>query len=243
LFSKIAAPIQANQVLAAISAVFTWAVKQEIVVHNPVKGVERHNTTSRERVLSDAELPAFWSAFDKAGLPGVALQVLLLTGQRPGEVNHMRYEHIADGWWTMPGAPDAATGWPGTKNAQTHRVWLPAKAQAMIAALGSDASGFVFGQVLPLDAVMRDVCKELGAPRCTPHDLRRTHGTTITKLGFGRDGMNRIQNHREGEIAGVYDRYQYAAENQRIMEAVATHLMQVIEGRAEDNVVHANFST
>jgi integrase len=84
LFSKIAAPIQANQVLAATSAVFTWAMKQEILVHNPVKGVERHNTTSRERVLSDAELPAFWHAFANAGLSGVALQVLLLTGQRPG---------------------------------------------------------------------------------------------------------------------------------------------------------------
>ena len=79
LFSKIAAPIQANQVLAATSAVFTWAMKQEILVHNPVKGVERHNTTSRERVLSDAELPAFWHAFANAGLSGVALQVLLLT--------------------------------------------------------------------------------------------------------------------------------------------------------------------
>jgi hypothetical protein len=89
---------------------------------------------------------------------------------------------------------------------------------------------------------MRDVCKELGVPRATPHDLRRTHGTTITKLGFGRDAMNRIQNHREGGIAGVYDRHQYATENQRIMEAVAVHLMQVIESREDDNVVVAKFS-
>ena len=141
----------------------------------------------------------------------------------------------------MPGAPDAATGWPGTKNAQPHRVWLPAKVQAIITTLGGDSSGFVFGQVLPLDATMRDICKELGVPRATPHDLRRTHGTTITKLGFGRDAMNRIQNHREGGIAGVYDRYQYATENMRIMEAVATHLMQVIEGRTDDNVIVAKF--
>jgi integrase len=217
------------------------AVKQEILINNPVRGVERHSTTSRERVLSDAELPQFWNAFTNAGLPGVALQVLLLIGQRPGEVSHMRLEHITAGWWTMPGAPDPATKWPGTKNAQTHRVYLPAQVQAMIGALGSATSGFVFGQVLPLDATMRDICRQLGASRCTPHDLRRTHGTTITKLGFGRDAMNRIQIHREGGIAGVYDRYQYATENQRIMEAVANHLMQVIEGREADNVVVAKF--
>jgi integrase len=242
LFGKIAAPIQANQVLAATSAIFTWAIRQELLLNNPCRGVERHATASRERVLSDAELPLFWHAFTNAGLPGVALQFLLLTGQRPGEVAHMRHEHLSDGWWELPGAPDAATKWPGTKNAQTHRVYLAAKVRDLIAKLGCDNSGFVFGKVWPLDLAMRDVCKELGVSRCTPHDLRRTHGTTITKLGFGRDAMNRIQNHREGGIAGVYDRYQYSEENKRIMEAVATHLMQVIEGRKEDNVVVAKFS-
>jgi hypothetical protein len=59
-------------------------------------------------------------------------------------------------------------------------------------------------------------------PRAVPHDLRRTHGTRITGLGFGRPAMNRIQNHREGGISSVYDRFEYAAENQKIMEAVAT---------------------
>jgi integrase len=242
MFGRIDAPIVANQVLAAASAIFTWATRQEILSNNPCRGVERHGTVSRERVLSDAELPAFWSAFTNAALAGVALQVLLLTGQRPGEVAHMRHEHLTNGWWELPGAPDPATKWPGTKNAQTHRVYLPAQMRDLIAKLGCDNSCFVFGKVWPLDLTMREVCQQLGAPRATPHDLRRTHGTTITKLGFGRPAMDRVQNHAEGGIGSVYDRYEYAAENQRIMEAVATHLMQVIEGRTDDNVVRAKFS-
>jgi hypothetical protein len=28
------------------------------------------------------------------------------------------------------------------------------------------------------------------------------------RLGFGRDAMNRVQNHREGGIADVYDRHE-----------------------------------
>jgi integrase len=242
LFGKIEAPIQANQVLAATSAIFTWAVRQEILANNPVRGVERHATVSRERVLSDAELALFWRGFESAGLPGVALQVLLLTGQRPGEVSRMRFEHITDGWWSMPGEPEAATGWLGTKNAQAHRVWLPAKVRDIIATLGGDI-GFVFGQVLPLSVTMAAICKKLEVPRCTPHDLRRTHGSTITKLGFGRDAMNRIQNHREGGIADVYDRHRYSDENKRIMEAVASHIMSLIMGRDDDNVVRAKFFT
>ena len=47
---------------------------------------------------------------------------------------------------------------------------------------------------------MQNICAKLGADRATPHDLRRTHGTMITGLGFGRDAMNRIQNHKEGGI-------------------------------------------
>ena len=82
----------------------------------------------------------------------------------------------------------------------------------------------------------------LGSNGLTPHDLRRTHGTTITALGFGREAMNRIQNHKEGGIASVYDRHQYADENKRIMEAVASRIMALVEGRAvESNVVTAQF--
>jgi hypothetical protein len=94
---RIAAPVLANQVLATASAIFSWAVKQEVVTVNPCRGIDRHQTTSRERVLADSELRLFWEAFDRAGLAGTALKLILLTGQRPGEVGHMRSEHIVDG--------------------------------------------------------------------------------------------------------------------------------------------------
>ena len=216
ILGKINGPVHANQVLASASAIFTWATRQEILTNNPCRGIERNATVSRERVLSDTEVPLFWQALSNAnaGVAGLALKVLLLTGQRPGEVARMRHEHIADGWWTMPGAPEAATKWKGTKNAQTHRIWLPQPVRDIIAELNTgDDGGFVFGQVWNLAAPMRDVCKRLEIPRATPHDLLRTHGTTVTALGFGRDAMNRIQNHREGGIASVYDRHQYADEN------------------------------
>ena len=105
----------------------------------------------------------------------------------------------------------------------------------ILAELGGEGDGFVFGSVLPLDCTMRDICQQLGVPRATPHDLRRTHGTTITGLGFGRDVMNRVQNHKEGGIASVYDRHQYAEENKRVMESVASRLMALAEGTATRN--------
>jgi hypothetical protein len=121
-------------------------------------------------------------------------------------------------------------------------VWLPQPVRDIIKELNyGDDSGSVFGQPL-LSAVMQNICKRLAVPRATPHDLRRTHGSTITKLGFGRDAMNRIQNHKEGGIASVYDRYQYSDENKRVMESTATHLLALAQGNAApSNVVRAKF--
>lgn len=241
-----AAPIVANQVLAAASAIFSWAIREEIggIKVNPCTNVERNATQSRERVLSDSEIPQFWAAFDNVGpTQSAALKMVALTGQRPGEVCHMRSEHIVDGWWEMPGAPVPKLDWPGTKNGQSHRVWLPKAAQAILAEL--DREGMVFagprGRAMKLTAPMRSICEALGVERATPHDLRRTHGTMITSLGFGRDAMNRVQNHRDGGIASVYDRHEYADENKRIMEAVAAKLATLIGG-APDNVIQAAFA-
>ena len=75
-------------------------------------------------MLSDAELVALWPKLD------AALKLILLTGQRPGEVAAMQREHIVDGWWQLPGKPQGE--WPGTKNARDHRIWLSEPAQALI---------------------------------------------------------------------------------------------------------------
>ena len=247
VMARIEAPILANQVLAATSAIFSWAVREEVLPANPCKLVPRNKTTSRERVLSDSELPRFWAACDDVGLiEGRALRMILLTGQRPGEIAHMRLEHIKDGWWEMPGAPVPELHWPGTKNGQSHRVWLPKAARDIIAELSEDATaGFIFPaarrgrSIWSLDTAMRTICAKLKIERATPHDLRRTHGSTITALGFGRDAMNRIQNHADGGIASVYDRYAYARETKRIMEAVAAEIVRLAEGRPGDTKVVA----
>jgi integrase len=192
-------PALANQVLAATSAIFTWAEREEILATNPCKQVKRNETRSRERVASESELSMVWKALGDS-VQGRALKALLLLGQRPGEVSCMRREHIKDGWWEMPGKPVPELKWPGTKNGESHRVWLPKPVRAII---DSDQTvGFVFSQrgrpVIGLDALMRSVSKQFNIEALRPHDLRRTHGTTITKLKFGREAMNRSKITRKG---------------------------------------------
>jgi integrase len=92
-----------------------------------------------------------------------------------------------------------------------------------------------------LDVTMRTICQKLEVEGVTPHDLRRTFSSKVTGLKFGRDAMNRVTNHKEGGIADVYDRHDYADENKRIMETVANHLMTLVEGRTEKRVVVGKF--
>jgi len=226
-------------VLAATSRVFGWAIANEVaaISANPCAGIERNPTKSRERILSEKEIPLFWNATDDVGLiRGRALRLILLTGQRPGEVRHMRREHIQDGWWTLPGEPDERLGWPGTKNSQAHRVWLTEPALAIIHELGDGDAGYVFGgsrggPIAGLDVAMRAINVAMGIEKpdkVTPHDLRRTHGTLVTSLGFTRDQMNRLQNHKEGGIASVYDRHSYSDELRSIQQAVAARLAELV---------------
>ena len=119
MMGGIEAPIVANQTLAAVSAIFSWALKEEILPANPCKLVQRNATRSRERVLSDTEVPVMWAAFGDAGLiVGSALKLILLLGQRPGEVAHMRHEHIKDGWWEIRASQCRASLGPALKTAR-----------------------------------------------------------------------------------------------------------------------------
>jgi integrase len=219
--ATIAAPVLANQVLAAASPIFSWAMRQEIITVNPCTGIEKHDTTSRERVLSDTELATFWPYLS------APLKMVLLSGQRPGEVAHLHQSHVVDErWWDMPGAPDPRTAWPGTKNAQSHRVWLSEPVTQLLPAVLAS-----FTEAGRMQRDMRAICTRLKVgEKVTPHDLRRTFCSKVTALGFGRDAMNRVTNHKKGGIADVYDRHRYQDENKRIMETVARHIVTIAEG-------------
>jgi integrase len=243
LIGKLSAdrPVTANAVKAAISAVFTFGVKEEVLAINPCKGVDDNETTDRDRTLSAAEVPIFWDACEILNpVLAAALKVVLLTGQRPGEVKNMRREHLKGHWWEMPGKPVPELGWPGTKNAGSHRVYLT---DEVLELLGDGNASFVFAKesgkaIDGIEGAMRKITEACKFdPKVTAHDLRRTMGTTITGRGHGREAMDRILNHREKSVGDIYDRYSYAREDELIMKDVCAHILRLVEGKAEGKVI------
>ena len=142
----------------------------------------------------------------------------------------MQAAHIVGGWWQMPGKPQG--DWPGTKNGRDHRVALSEPSLAADREPPRQARRRQISSQL-----LKNLVAELGIERATPHDLRRTCLTSITRLGFGRDAMDRIANHKTSSMTDVYDRHGYEAEDRQIMSAVARYVMGLVEAEQTSNVV------
>lgn len=128
-------PATANGCLAVIRQLFSYALYTDRVELNPALGIGGARLSSRERVLSDAELVKVWSAAsdpesikDLSMTPrmGCALMLAAVTLQRIGEVVSMDFSELdlrgistnskGTSSWTIPSNK--------TKNGRTHVVPL-----------------------------------------------------------------------------------------------------------------------
>jgi integrase len=109
--------VTANRMRASLSALFTWAMKEtDFAAANPVANTHKAgNETSRNRVLSDAEIKTIWSALDDGDYSAI-IRLLLLTGQRLNEIAGLRWSEIDFGRnrIVLPGER--------TKNGRAHHV-------------------------------------------------------------------------------------------------------------------------
>ncbi|RUT82669.1 MULTISPECIES: site-specific integrase [unclassified Mesorhizobium] len=227
-----------TNILAVVRKLFNWAVDSDYLVSSPVVGVKpRSKPVRRERVLSDVELKGLWRALFVAGLsPAVAdiLRLLMLTGQRSGEVaGMMRSEvDIAAASWVIPRER--------TKNGIEHAVPLSAPALAIIEAAilrtdkdEPDAPLFSrTGQPIESNAVAQATRLKLqfSNQQWSPHDIRRTVATGMAELGVAPHIVEALLNHVSGfraGVAGVYNRAKYEPEKRAAMTLWAEHLSRL----------------
>jgi integrase len=245
--------VTANRVLAHARKFFNWAVSRDILSAAPTTGVKPPVTEqSRDRVLNDDEIRWLWMACERAREPwGPLARVLLLTGQRLGEVAGMSDREIGDGVWRL--AKER------TKNRRAHDVPL---SQATLDLLSdktrvAGGAGLVFttngtspvqgyhkGLKRLAETMSEIAAEETGGaveiPHWTFHDLRRTAATGMARLGIPVRVTEAILNHVSGTgsgIVSVYQRHDYADEKRDALEAWARFVMALAEGDKQGNVV------
>jgi integrase len=220
-------------------AAFAWAVKRGMVQNNPFVDLPVFKASAkRERILNDDEISEIWRAAGAAPSPfGAIVRLLILTGQRRGEVAGMAWHEISEdlATWTM--------ACERTKNGVTHIVPLSTPARYLLNEALSDganqakrilvdlrtadtlalpgAMGTPFRNwsqaKRSLDTAITDVrAKAAAASGTAPaplvpwtlHDLRRTVATGLQRLGVRLEVTEAVLNHISGSRAGVAGVYQ-----------------------------------
>ena len=228
--------VMANRTAALLTQLFKFGIHRRIVSSNPVQLLFRPGGKEkpRQRSLSDDELRAFLvdpTACTRFERLAHVIQVLLLTGQRRGELALARWSHVdfASKTWTVPDE--------NSKNGRGHIVPLTDWAVKEFTALKNlaEKSRWVLPDSdpkKPLDPkqLTRGVAKcqerfqKRGIKAFTLHDLRRTCRTGLSRLKVEPHIAERVLNHAQDKIAGTYDLFEYLDEKRAALEKWATHL-------------------
>jgi len=234
----------ARNVFAAVRPLFAWAHDQGIIESNPIAGMKGPDPLkSRDRVLSDDEIAAFWRATERmGGVFAPIFRLALLLGQRREEIAGMRWEDELDldkATWTIPGER--------CKNGKPHSLDLSPQALAILRGLhvnriadcdfvfsttgATSVSGFSNAKER-LDVLMAE---EFGKP-VKPwrlHDLRRTAASGMAGLGFAPQVIERVLNHlsgTQGGLQGVYQRHEYRVERKAALLAWGSFIERLTSG-------------
>jgi integrase len=232
-------PGEANHALVIARLFFRWCVRppRRYIPHSPLEGVEIVPPKRRKRVLSKPELKAVWKAAGAQGYPhGVLVQLLLLTGQRRGEIANLRWPWInsQDRLITLP-------EWV-CKNSKEHVFpygQMTANLLESIPRLNSTPLLFPswVSDERPISgwSKFKDELDELikgeTVEHYTLHDLRRTYRTLHAEIGTPANIGERLINHVAAvttDVEIIYDRYNYLKEMQAAVENFDARFSQLI---------------
>jgi integrase len=255
LLEKVAekAPVASNRTFAVIRKFFNWLTERDVGHQSPTKELKKITPESpRERVISDDEIAALWSATAQGGPLATLVRILLLTGQRRNEVAGIRWSEIKDidgpdPVWIIPAVR--------TKNGKEHAVPLTSSVIALIRSVPrieradlilttngrtpvSGFSRFKAGLDAKMVAELKRIAKERGEnpENATDqgwrlHDLRRTAASGMARLGEPVETVEKVLNHTSGTFAGivgVYQRHDFAKEKRRALEKWAAEVERIV---------------
>jgi integrase len=237
-------PSVANRTLTSVRKLFNWALQRGIIDTSSVVQIEKPaEERRRERILSSHEIRAVWAAAGTLGYPyRQFFRLALVLGQRRDEVAGMKWAEINAGErvWTLAG--------DRTKGCRAHVVPLPTLAVEILGEVPRGLGEWVFTTLgarpisgysaakVRLDLIVAKAQTEVGEPDLEPwriHDLRRTVGTGLGKLGTPRFIIARVLNHADRTVTGIYDRYEYLEEKRKALGEWGEYLESLVRRPAE----------
>lgn len=234
-----------NREVGVVRAFLQWCVNADILESNPAAGMAKASPENkRTRVLSDKEIRVIWLAAESEAFPfGDIVRLLLLTGQRRGEVAGALWPEfdLKGRQWLLPAER--------SKNGLPHLIPLSDPTLAILKGMPRFASGdFVFGLggrngfsgFSKGKRRLGETITELNdgeLPDWDIHDLRRSVATGMAKLGIQPVVIEAALNHVTGvrsSIASVYNLHSYEKEKRDALTRWAEHLIKVADPDAAE---------
>ena len=206
-----------NRVRAFLSKCFNWAEDNGYIDENPAYRLPTNPEKKRTRILSDDEIAKAWP------LMRPIHRFLLVTGQRRGEVASMLWKDLEKNKWTIP----------ETKNSTPHLLRLPKLAMSEL----PDREGNAVWKNRDGDWPIRsdtinfwwDKDKaDMGIADATPHDLRRTVITNLTRVTGDANIGKKIANQTLQGVDARYNLFAWDKEKEDALKKWEKLLKQII---------------
>lgn len=229
----------AGAIRGILKRLFDYAMTYGLVAANPVLALPMrhvHKAKARERALSPDEIRAFLRAAIESNIRRqfkIGLHLILLTMVRKSELLLARWEHVdlERAEWQIP-AEHSKTGKP-------HIVYLSRQAVALFQDLKALAGGSEL--VMPgrgsltrpfahnaINNALKVALAGQDIPAFTIHDLRRTASTLLHENGWPSDVVERALNHKIGGVRGVYNKAEYAAQRQEMLQFWSDYIEEML---------------
>ncbi|MCA9107866.1 MAG: tyrosine-type recombinase/integrase, partial [Planctomycetales bacterium] len=222
-------PSEQQHAFVALRAMMNWCVKRGFIDVSPVPPLT-FRTTTRSNVLSDEDLATVYQRAIEVGYPyGSIVQLLILTGQRRGEIAALRRSWVEDDLIVFPAG--------FTKNKREHRMPMSPLAQSVLASLPDFGDAF-FPARGSEDRSFNGWGKSkerfdevITVKPYTLHDLRRTFSSNLARLSTPIHVTEKLLNHVSGTLSGVaaiYNRYSYLPEMRDAVRQHDEHLLKLM---------------
>ncbi len=225
-----ATPGEQQHAFVILRAFIRWAHRQHYLDRNPMERMQApHSYVPRARILTNAELARVWNATEDDTF-GKIVKLLILTGQRRGEITQLTGSMVGKDTITIP-------VWLA-KNSREHTIPLGNMTRAILTPSVPSAACYfpALGKTTPFNGYSK--CKpklerRAGVSDWTLHDLRRTFASGLASIGVALPVIERLLNHVSGSfggIVGVYQRYDFFPEMQHAIARWEKHVKKSSQG-------------
>ncbi|MDP3074749.1 site-specific integrase [Bradyrhizobium sp.] len=224
-----------NHALQNAKTFFTWAQKRRYITDNPTVGFSPHKIANRARVLTDAELKSIWEATAEPTIHNSIVRLLILTGQRKGEIAKLIPAYYSHNQQTICLPSEV------TKNGREHTLPIGSTCRSMLAScLSTATTPFLFPARGKTDSPFNGwskskaaLDKACGVKNWRLHDIRRTFRTLHGKLKTPPHIAERLVNHisAQTDVEIIYDQYKYLPEMREAMDNYEAYLKNIFAVR------------